>query len=56
MGAVFLGPRLGRFNDDGTVNRFEHSNPTSMVLGVFILCELAARALGLALGQAPLGY
>lgn len=37
MGAYFLGPRLGRFKEDGSVQHFEPSSPTSMTLGVFIL-------------------
>lgn len=36
MGAIMLGPRLGRF-DDGKVVQFEQASPTNMALGVFIL-------------------
>jgi Amt family ammonium transporter len=37
MGAIFLGPRMGRFKDDGSPIHFEPNNATSMALGVFIL-------------------
>ncbi|GAB4813391.1 hypothetical protein N2152v2_000437 [Parachlorella kessleri] len=37
MGAILLGPRLGRFQEDGSLVHFEPSSPTSMAVGVFIL-------------------
>ncbi|KAI3424104.1 hypothetical protein D9Q98_009465 [Chlorella vulgaris] len=37
MGAIFLGPRLGRFTKDGHVVQFDNSSPANMALGVFIL-------------------
>ena len=36
-GAWILGPRLGRFNDDGTVNAMPGHNAALVVLGTFIL-------------------
>ena len=39
MGAIMLGPRLGRFLPDpvGGVAHWEPNNPTNMVLGAFSL-------------------
>lgn len=36
-GAIVLGPRIGRFNKDGTANAMPGHNITSATLGVFIL-------------------
>jgi len=36
-GAIFLGPRSGRFNEDGTSNSIPGSSLTSVTLGTFIL-------------------
>jgi Amt family ammonium transporter len=36
MGAIILGPRIGRFKE-GKLVEFEPSSPTNMALGVFIL-------------------
>mgnify|MGYP002623988040 CR=1 FL=1 len=36
-GAIVLGPRIGRFNKDGTANPMPGHNITSATLGVFIL-------------------
>ncbi len=37
MGAIMLGPRLGRFNEDGVVAYMRPASATSQVLGTFIL-------------------
>ena len=37
MGAIMLGPRLGRFSKDGVVAYMRPASPTSQVLGTFIL-------------------
>ncbi|PSC73998.1 ammonium transporter [Micractinium conductrix] len=37
VGAVMLGPRLGRFSQDGHLVEFANSSPANMALGVFIL-------------------
>jgi Amt family ammonium transporter len=37
MGTLMLGPRLGRFLEDGKVAEFVPSSPTNQALGVFIL-------------------
>ncbi|PRW61429.1 ammonium transporter [Chlorella sorokiniana] len=37
VGAVLLGPRLGRFNQDGHVIQFANASAAHMALGVFIL-------------------
>jgi Amt family ammonium transporter len=37
VGALFLGPRIGRFSKDGKVNVFRGHNMTFVALGVFIL-------------------
>ncbi|KAL4427117.1 hypothetical protein ABPG77_001121 [Micractinium sp. CCAP 211/92] len=37
VGAIMLGPRLGRFNEDGTLVQFSNASPANMALGTFIL-------------------
>ncbi|KAL4459131.1 hypothetical protein ABPG75_013996 [Micractinium tetrahymenae] len=37
VGAILLGPRIGRFSQDGTVVEFCNASPANMALGVFIL-------------------
>ena len=37
MGAIALGPRLGRFNPDGHTVEFAAASPANKTLGVFIL-------------------
>ena len=37
MGAIMLGPRLGRFSVDGVIAYMRPASPTSQVLGTFIL-------------------
>lgn len=37
MGAIILGPRIGKFQPDGKVVEFEPSSPTNIALGVFII-------------------
>lgn len=37
VGAYLIGPRIGKFNEDGTVNDIQGSNIVFVALGVFIL-------------------
>jgi Amt family ammonium transporter len=37
MGAIVLGPRMGRFNADGTVNEMRGHDLTLALLGTLIL-------------------
>jgi len=37
MGAIILGPRIGRFLPDGKVEEFLPASPTNQAIGVFIL-------------------
>lgn len=37
VGAIFIGPRKGRFSDDGRVNKMPGQNATFVALGVFTL-------------------
>ena len=37
-GAIVLGPRLGKYNEDGTANAIPGHNLTLSAVGAFILC------------------
>ena len=37
VAAMWLGPRIGRFNEDGSVNEMRGHNMTISLLGVLIL-------------------